>query len=158
MSDATLLQTFCVEMERRGAIIEAPRGMVPHCGATRDAGYHVLIDADGRYTLVYSERGVPGVIASSSDPESLMERVFVEITTNMAAMAVAAENPPLDAAEDLSLSGLSDDQIRAMAIDNHIRFSRIQEALLGKLSPEWRARRSAWNENKFTQIKKLFLE
>jgi hypothetical protein len=145
-------------MERRGAIIEAPHGIIPHCGATSDAGYHVLIAADGRYTLVYSERGVPGVIASSSDPESLMERVFVEITTNMAAMEVAAESPPLDAVEALRLSQLSDDQIRAMAIDCHLRSSRIQEALLGKLSPEWRARRSVWNDDKLIQIKKLFLE
>lgn len=158
MIDSPLLQAFCDEMERLGAAIQAPRGMLPHCGATTGGGYHVLIAADGRYSLIYSERGVPGVVASSSNPEELMERVFVEVTTNMASTAVANEQPPLDAAEALRMDQLSEEQLRDAAVDYHLRTSRLQEALLGKLNPEWRQRRSEWNAWKLRQTKEFFSE
>ncbi|MEJ6788537.1 hypothetical protein BrevBR_03195 [Brevundimonas sp. BR2-1] len=156
--DAPPLQAFCAEMERLGAAIQAPREMLPHCGATTDAGYHVLIAADGRYSLVYSERGVPGVVASSSSPEVLMERVFVEVTTNMASTAVANEQPPLDTAEVLRMDQLSEEQLRDAAVDYHLRTSRIQEALLGKLNPEWRERQSDWNAGRLRETKQFFSE
>ena len=158
MIDAPPLEAFCAEMERLGATIGAPHEMLPHCGATTSAGYHVLIAADGRYSLVYSERGVPEVVSSSSSPEALMERVFVEVTTNMASTTVANERPPLDAAEALRMAQLSEEQLRDAAVDYHLRTSRLQETLLGKLNPEWRERQSAWNAQRLRDTKQFFSE
>ncbi|MDQ8029319.1 MAG: hypothetical protein REJ23_11375 [Brevundimonas sp.] len=158
MIDAEPLRVFCAEMERLGAAIHAPSGALPHCGATTGAGYHVLIASDGRYSLVYSERGVPGVIAASTDPEVLMERVFVEVTTNMASTAFANEQPPLDAADPLRLLRLSEDEVRNAAVDYQLRTSRVQEALLNKLNPDWAARRAVWNAERLRQVKQLLSE
>ena len=158
MIDAPSLQSFCAEMERLGTAIQAPREMLPHCGATTSAGYHVLIGPDGRYSLGYSERGVPEVIASDADPGMLMERVFVEVTTNMASTSFADERPPIDAAEALRQAQLTDEELRNAAFNYHLRTSQVQEALLGKLNPEWRARRSAWNAQRLREIKQVFSE
>lgn len=158
MIDSPPLQAFCEEMERLGAAIHAPREMLPHCGATTGAGYHVLIAADGRYSLVYSERGVPEVVSSSLSPQALMERVFVEVTTNMASTAVANERPPLDAAEALRMAQFSEEQLRDAAVDYHLRTSRLQETLLGKLNPQWSDRQSAWNAQRLADTKQFFSE
>ena len=158
MSDIGSLDDFCAEMQRLGAAIAASSELMPHCGTTSAAGYHVTTGSDGSYVLVYSERGVPGVVVASPDPSMVMERVFVEVTTAMADTAVANDQPLYDAREERRRAQLSEAEVREEAISYHLRFSRIQEELLDKLNPEWRQRRSEWNAWKLRQTKDFFSE
>ena len=158
MIDIVSLDDFCVEMHRLGAAIAAPNDLMPHCGRTTAAGYHVTTGPGGSYVLIYSERGVPEVVIDSPDPNVVMERVFVEVATGMADTAVANDQPPYDAREEARWAQLSEAEVREEAISFHLRSSRIQEDLLGKLNPDWRQRRSEWNAWKLSQTKEFFSE
>ncbi|HWQ86530.1 hypothetical protein [Brevundimonas sp.] len=151
------LDDFCAEMQRLGAAIEVSSEQMPHCGATSAAGYHVTTGSDGSYVFVYSERGVPDVVAASPDAAVLMERVFIEVTAGIAIAAIADGLPLYDASEERRQAQLSESD-RDQAINYRLQLSRIQEELLGNLDPAWRQRQSERNAERLRQTKEFFSE
>jgi hypothetical protein len=138
-------------MARLGAVISAPDNWMPKCGGPESGGYHVTAGSNG-YILTYREKDVVNVLSESPDQNVVMEQVFVEVTTNMAAerTAESVSGSPL-AVPAHSVAGME-----TAAIDRQARTSLVQEDLLGRLNPEWRAHQAARNAERLEEIKAFF--
>jgi hypothetical protein len=145
------LLVFCAEMARLGAVISAPDNWMPKCGGAEEGGYHVSAGANG-YVLTYHEKDVVNVLSESPDQNVVMEQVFVEVTTNMAAERTggSVSDSPL-ATPDYSAA-----RMKAAAVDLQTRWSAVQEDLLGRLNPDWRARQAVRNAERLEGIKAFF--
>lgn len=148
------LAPFCHDMQRLAAVIDAPANWVPACGQDGRSAYCVSLSEDKqRYVLTYMEKDDTEPLIESSDENVVMERIFVEVTTNMATEAVARSGPPFDGQTIANITPL---QVGNGAVDFQIRFSAIQEALLGRLNPNWQTRRATWNAKRLQQTRDLF--
>lgn len=138
-------------MARLGAAISAPDNWMPKCGDDGGAGYHVTAGAGG-YVLTYREKGMVDVLSESPDSNVVMEQVFVEVTTNMAAERTAetVSGSPL-AMPDYSVA-----EMKAVAVNRQMRVGAVQEDLLGRLNADWRAHQAARNAERLEEIKAFF--
>ncbi|WP_126419669.1 hypothetical protein [Asticcacaulis excentricus] len=152
------LDAFCTELRRLAASIDAPKDYGPRCGGEHTGGLYVGLSSDGsKYRLIYTEKDYTDVIIESTDKDSVMEQVFVNVTGNMASYMIAENSDPItpESAFDIP-SDFSDAEIERRAVLNHIRLSEAQEALLGRLNPEWQKRQKQRNATLLVQIKNNF--
>jgi len=145
------LLVFCAEMARLGAVISAPDDWMPKCGGVEEGGYHVTAGVNG-YVLTYREKDMIDVVSESPVQDVVMEQVFVQVTTNMAAERLAEAS----AETGLAMPEYSVAEMEQMAIDRHMRWSAVQEDLLSRLNPEWRAHQAVRNAERLEKIKAFF--
>ncbi len=153
------LADFCQELHRYGAMIEAPQNWMPTCNQPAGQGLHVALADDGaRYVLTDTEKDITVVGVESPDRDEVLEAIFVHVTYNMAAERVAKDMPPQTPEEILSLTPDDIENIQAMATSLHLKLSRVQEDLLGRLSTVWRDRQAARNREQLKRIEGMLDE
>jgi hypothetical protein len=143
-------------MRRLAAIIDMPESYLPSCGEPARGGYDVALSADAaRYVLSYSEKGDTETIMESSNPDAVMERLFVAATENWAPTLSDGDHE-IGPEEAISLLATSTGDLRAMAISHHAETGRVQEELLGQINPEWRGRQALKNVQRAQSIRDFF--
>lgn len=145
MIDGPSLPEFCAEMQRLAAVIEARSEILPACGGRDEGGLRVSLSEGAVYVLTYREKSDVSVVIENTDPEAVMERVFVEVTDRMAAAAQSAGEPPLTAADLDVFQQLSADQSERLAVEYQAEVGRIQLGLMSRLNPEWGVRQAERN-------------
>jgi hypothetical protein len=149
--DAPSLPEFCAEMQRLALVIEAPAESLPPWGGPAVDGTRIDLGADAAYVLIYTEKGVPDVLARSADPETFMEQVFIDVTARMAEGDPSLMDPPTE--DPFQLPPLP--EIRTRALRLQAGLAAIQLRLMTRLNPVWGERQAARNAARKHQIEAL---
>jgi hypothetical protein len=144
------LEAFCADM-RRLAVKAEVRLRLPACGDRGGQGWFVRISGDGkRLQLISREKTDLFVEADESDPDSLMEAVFVQATTSIGHILEPASGNPLD------LANISDAEIKTRALAMFTADRAVQESILGNIEPSWRERQAKKNDVQLKRIEQMF--